>query len=106
MRQAFVSDLKEGDVLARPIFSSNGNILLGKDIVLTPTYIKRLEVLGITNLSSANITRKAYFMRLNCYIHYPYSSRGKLTDSKIYSSSVITSLRSISFASAHRRSRL
>lgn len=50
MRQAFVSGLKEGDVLARPIFSSNGNILLGKDIVLTPNYIKRLEVLGITTV--------------------------------------------------------
>ncbi len=47
MREVSVQRLKDGDVLAKDIFSSNGKILLGKGVVLKSQYITRLQQLGM-----------------------------------------------------------
>lgn len=47
MRRINVRSLKSGMVVARAIFSSDGRILLHSGIVLSDSYIKRLEELGI-----------------------------------------------------------
>ncbi|AFQ45036.1 HD-GYP domain-containing protein [Desulfosporosinus meridiei] len=43
MREISVQRLKEGDVLAKEIYSSSGKILLGKGVVLKPQFIYRLK---------------------------------------------------------------
>jgi len=50
MRRVKVEFLKEGMKLARPICNSEGRILLGEDVVLTPKYIERLKEIGITEV--------------------------------------------------------
>lgn len=47
MREVSVGRLKEGDVLAKEIYSSSGKILLGKGVVLRSQYIERLKQLGL-----------------------------------------------------------
>lgn len=43
MRLKSIERLSEGDVLAKPIYDNNCNLLLAKDSVLTKHYLKRLE---------------------------------------------------------------
>lgn len=50
MRKVSVERLREGDILAKEIYSSNGKILLGKGINLKPQYIARLRDLGIHDI--------------------------------------------------------
>lgn len=47
MREVSVERLKEGDVLAKDIYSSSGKVLLGKGVVLKLAYIDRMRQLGI-----------------------------------------------------------
>lgn len=47
MREVSVGRLKEGDVLGKEVYSSNGKVLLGKGVVLKPMYIARLQELDI-----------------------------------------------------------
>ncbi|AET69494.1 HD-GYP domain-containing protein [Desulfosporosinus orientis DSM 765] len=47
MREVSVGRLKEGDVLAKEIYSSDGKILLGKGVALKSQYIDRLMQLGL-----------------------------------------------------------
>lgn len=51
MREVPVSNLVRGDVLAKPIFSRNGVVLLDAGTVLTDTYIQRLRRLEIDRVS-------------------------------------------------------
>ncbi|AGA69575.1 putative domain HDIG-containing protein [Desulfitobacterium dichloroeliminans LMG P-21439] len=48
MRQVSVNTLKIGDVLGKTIYSSNGRVLLGKGVKLTPLYISKMRDMGIT----------------------------------------------------------
>ncbi len=48
MRQISINRVKTGDVLGRTIYSSQGRVLLGRGIILTPPYIARLRELGFT----------------------------------------------------------
>ncbi|MEM5817604.1 metal dependent phosphohydrolase [Desulfitobacterium sp. LBE] len=48
MRQVSVNSLKIGDVLGKTIYSSNGRVLLGKGVKLTPLYISKMRDMGIT----------------------------------------------------------
>lgn len=48
MRQVNVNSLKLGDVLGKTIYSSNGRVLLGKGVKLTPLYISKMRDMGIT----------------------------------------------------------
>lgn len=48
MRQVSINRLKAGDILGRTIYSSEGRILLGRGMALTPAYITRLRELGIS----------------------------------------------------------
>lgn len=48
MRQVGIERVTIGDKLARTIYSSDGQILLGKDVILTAGYISKLRNLGIT----------------------------------------------------------
>lgn len=50
MRRINVKNLKSGMVVARAIFSSDGRILLHSGIILSDSYIKRLEELGIDSI--------------------------------------------------------
>ena len=50
MRGVSVQRLKEGDVLAKEIYASNGKVLLGKGVVLTLPYITRLRDLGTNGI--------------------------------------------------------
>ena len=50
MRRINVKNLKSGMVVARAIFSSDGRILLHSGIMLSDSYIKRLEELGIDSI--------------------------------------------------------
>lgn len=47
MREVSVERLKEGDVLAKEIYTAHGKILLGKGVALTSPYINRLRDIGI-----------------------------------------------------------
>lgn len=47
MREVSVERLKEGDVLAKEIYTAHGKILLGKGVALTLPYINRLRDIGI-----------------------------------------------------------
>jgi len=47
VREVSVQRLKDGDVLAKEIYSSNGKILLGKGVVLKSQFINRLRQLDI-----------------------------------------------------------
>ncbi|WP_276353524.1 HD-GYP domain-containing protein [Cohnella caldifontis] len=51
MRDVPVAQLQSGDVLAKPIFSRSGVILLDAGTVLTDAYITRLRSLGIDRVS-------------------------------------------------------
>ncbi|MHB8125470.1 MAG: HD-GYP domain-containing protein [Desulfitobacteriaceae bacterium] len=48
MRQVGVDYLKISDVLAKSIYSSQGRVLLGKGVRLTPLYIAKLRDMGIS----------------------------------------------------------
>lgn len=48
MRQVGVNSLKIGDILGKTIYSSNGRVLLGKGVRLTPLFISKLRDLGIS----------------------------------------------------------
>ncbi|MZP28251.1 HD domain-containing protein [Heliobacterium undosum] len=48
MRQMGIEFVTIGDKLARPIFTSDGQVLLGKGVVLTAGYISKLKNLGIS----------------------------------------------------------
>ncbi|MDQ0061025.1 HD-GYP domain-containing protein [Paenibacillus harenae] len=50
MREADVTNLKEGDLLAKPILADNGTMILGKGTVMTELYIKRLIQRKIRNV--------------------------------------------------------
>ena len=47
MREVSVGSLKEGDVLGKEVYSSNGKILLSKGVILKAAYITRLRELDI-----------------------------------------------------------
>lgn len=47
VREVSVQRLKEGDVLAKEIYSSNGKILLSKGVVLKSQYIDRLKQINM-----------------------------------------------------------
>ena len=47
MREVSVGNLKEGDVLGKEVYSSNGKILLSKGVILKAAYISRLRELDI-----------------------------------------------------------
>lgn len=47
MREVRVDHIKNGEVLAKDIYSSSGKILLGKGVIFRPGYIARLQELGI-----------------------------------------------------------
>ncbi len=48
MRQVGVNSLKISDVLAKTIYSSQGRVLLGRGVRLTPLYIGKLRDMGIS----------------------------------------------------------
>lgn len=50
MRRVNIQDLKLGMVIARPIYSSDGRILLQTGISLDEEYIRRLKEMGITSI--------------------------------------------------------
>jgi HD-GYP domain-containing protein (c-di-GMP phosphodiesterase class II) len=50
MRQVSLADAKPGMILARHIMSSNGNILLAPDIILTNEYIRKLARLDVPTI--------------------------------------------------------
>ncbi|MDI6600523.1 MAG: HD-GYP domain-containing protein [Thermoanaerobacteraceae bacterium] len=50
MRKILLEHAKEGDMIARNIYSSNGNILLSAGMKLTNKYIERLQELGICDI--------------------------------------------------------
>lgn len=47
MREVSIGRLKEGDILGKEVYSSNGKILLSKGVVLKQSYIARLRELDI-----------------------------------------------------------
>ncbi|CEP69322.1 Protein of unknown function DUF3391 [Moorella glycerini] len=47
MRKLSVDSLKPGMVVARSIYSAEGQVLLNKGVVLKPSYIIRLKELGV-----------------------------------------------------------
>jgi HD-GYP domain-containing protein (c-di-GMP phosphodiesterase class II) len=51
MRDVPVTNLMSGDVLAKPIYSRNGVVLLDAGTVLTDSYIQRLRLLDIDRVS-------------------------------------------------------
>lgn len=50
MRRVHIDFVQEGEVCARPIFASNGSVLLGVGIPLTLRFIERLRNMGIETL--------------------------------------------------------
>lgn len=50
MRKVHIDLVKSGDIIAKPIFQENGNVLLGVGIELTDRYIRRLRDMGIDYL--------------------------------------------------------
>lgn len=50
MKRIFVKDLQPGMVVARAIFTSDGRILLHSGMILTDSYISRLDQLGISSV--------------------------------------------------------
>lgn len=50
MRRVSVDGLKAGMVVARAIYGADGSILLNKDMVLKPSYIVRLQELGVPSV--------------------------------------------------------
>lgn len=47
MRKTHINAVRSGDKLARPIFSENGNVLLGVGMELSERYIERLKDAGV-----------------------------------------------------------
>jgi len=50
MKKLHISLVKPGDVIAKPIYQENGNVLLGVGMSLTQRYIERLRNMGIDYL--------------------------------------------------------
>ncbi|MBC7076459.1 MAG: HD-GYP domain-containing protein, partial [Syntrophomonadaceae bacterium] len=50
MRRVNIQDLKINMVVARPIYSSDGRILLQAGVALNENYIKRLHDMGISSV--------------------------------------------------------
>ncbi|TZE83095.1 HD-GYP domain-containing protein [Calorimonas adulescens] len=50
MRKILIEHAKEGDIVARNIFASNGSILLSAGVKLTYKYIEKLQELGIYDI--------------------------------------------------------
>ena len=47
MRYVLLKDIKPGIVLDKSLYSETGQILIGKGVILTQSYIERLEKYGI-----------------------------------------------------------
>jgi HD-GYP domain-containing protein (c-di-GMP phosphodiesterase class II) len=50
MRKLHIRAVKPGDILAMPVYSENGNVLIGAGVTLTDRYIERLIHLGVDTL--------------------------------------------------------
>ncbi|WP_326998718.1 hypothetical protein [Cohnella kolymensis] len=50
MRKVHINSAKPGDAMAKPIWTDNGNILIGVGVVLNDRYIERLKSLGIDSV--------------------------------------------------------
>lgn len=50
MRKLHISSVRPGDVIAKPIFTESGNILLGSGMEMTDRYIDRLKNMGIDTI--------------------------------------------------------
>lgn len=47
MRKVHITSAKPGDIIAKTIFTENGNVLLGTGVELSDRFIERLKNLGI-----------------------------------------------------------
>jgi HD-GYP domain-containing protein (c-di-GMP phosphodiesterase class II) len=47
MRKIHINSAKNGDIMAKPIWASNGSILLGMGVILNDRYIERMKASGI-----------------------------------------------------------
>lgn len=50
MRYQSVDSIKSGDILAKPILTLDGVVLLGEGTVLSPDYVSRIKLSGINNI--------------------------------------------------------